>query len=74
MARSNDYNSASSQFFIVQKDATSLDGDYAVFGYVTEGMEIVDKIVDDITPMDEMGTVEKEKQPIITSIKKVNDK
>ena len=37
MARSNDYNSASSQFFIVHEDSTFLDGQYAVFGYVTEG-------------------------------------
>ena len=46
MARSQDPNSASSQFFIVQEDAAGaqLDGKYAVFGYVTEGMEIVDKI------------------------------
>ena len=75
MARNGmDMNSASSQFFIVQKDATTLDGDYAAFGYVTEGMDIVDKIVEEIEPNDEMGTVEKEKQPIITSIRKVTKK
>ena len=39
MARSQDPNSASSQFFIVHEDSTFLDGEYAVFGYVTEGME-----------------------------------
>ena len=44
MARSTDYDSASSQFFIVQADSTFLDGDYAAFGHVTEGMDIVDEI------------------------------
>ena len=46
MARSQDYDSASSQFFIVQEDSTYLDGQYAAFGYVTEGMDVVDKIAE----------------------------
>lgn len=69
MARSSDYNSASSQFFIVQKDSTYLDGQYAVFGYVTSGMDIVDNICKDTPVVDNNGTVEKENQPVITSIK-----
>lgn len=44
MARSQDVNSAGSQFFIVLKDAKSLDGEYTVFGKVTSGMDAVDKI------------------------------
>ena len=44
MARSSNNDSASSQFFIVHKDSTYLDGNYACFGYVTDGMDIVDKI------------------------------
>lgn len=44
MARSNLPDSASSQFYITLADVNFLDGDYAVFGYVTEGMDIVDKI------------------------------
>lgn len=44
MARSRDPNSAGSQFFIVLKDAGSLDGQYSVFGKVTSGMDSVDKI------------------------------
>ena len=69
MARSRDYNSASSQFFIVQQDSTFLDGQYAAFGYVTEGMEIVDKICEE-TPVADMqtGYVEPENQPVITKI------
>ena len=46
MARSQDPDSAGSQFFIVVKDSTFLDNQYTVFGEVTSGMEVVDKIVD----------------------------
>ena len=44
MARAYDPNSASSQFFIMHKDAPHLDGQYAAFGKVTEGMDVVDEI------------------------------
>jgi peptidyl-prolyl cis-trans isomerase B (cyclophilin B) len=44
MARSADPNSASSQFYITLADVSFLDGNYAVFGYVTQGMDVVDKI------------------------------
>jgi cyclophilin family peptidyl-prolyl cis-trans isomerase len=44
MARSQDPNSAGSQFFIVLKDSNFLDGQYTVFGRVTAGMDAVDKI------------------------------
>ncbi len=44
MARTNDPNSASSQFFIMHKDAPHLDGGYAAFGEVVSGIEVVDKI------------------------------
>lgn len=73
MARSNKYDSASSQFFIVHEDSTSLDGDYACFGYVTEGMEIVDAICE-ATPVADsnLGTVLKENQPVIESIKVID--
>ncbi len=68
MARSSDMDSASSQFFIVQQNSTYLDGDYAVFGYVTSGIEIVDKICEDVTVQDSNGTVLKDDQPVISSI------
>lgn len=68
MARSNDFNSASSQFFIVQEDSTYLDGQYAAFGYVTKGMDIVDKIAEEAVVEDSNGTVLYENQPIIKSI------
>ena len=68
MARSSDPNSASSQFFIVQTDSTFLDGDYAAFGHVTEGMDVVDEICKDAVPTDDNGTIEADKQPVIESI------
>jgi len=69
MARSNAYNSASSQFFIVQKDFKSWDGQYAAFGYVTEGMDVVDKVCRDAQPSDGNGTIPADKQPVMTSVK-----
>ncbi len=68
MARAADPDSASSQFFIVQTDSTFLDGDYAGFGHVTEGMDIVDQICKDAKPTDNNGTIEEEEQPVIESI------
>lgn len=68
MARSSDYNSASSQFFIVHKDSLFLDGQYAAFGTVTKGIEIVDAICQNTKVIDSNGTVLKENQPIINSI------
>nr|WP_242954914.1 peptidylprolyl isomerase [Pseudoflavonifractor sp. An176] len=73
MARSSDYNSASSQFFIVQEDSTNLDGDYAVFGYVTQGMDVVDAICEAAQPTDDNGTISAEDQPVITSITILTD-
>jgi peptidyl-prolyl cis-trans isomerase B (cyclophilin B) len=46
MARSQDPNSAGSQFFIVVKDSHFLDGQYTAFGKVTSGMDVADKIID----------------------------
>ena len=72
MARSNDYDSASSQFFIVQEDSSHLDGLYAGFGHVTSGMDIVDKIAKNTKVEDANGTVLKENQPIINKIEYVD--
>ena len=68
MARSNDYNSASSQFFIMQTTNHTLDGSYAAFGTVTSGMEVVDAICANTPVEDANGTVLPENQPRITSI------
>lgn len=68
MARSSMPNSASSQFFIVHKDSTFLDGQYAAFGTVTSGMDVVDKICADTAVEDDNGTVAKNNQPVIEKI------
>ncbi|MBQ1492246.1 MAG: peptidylprolyl isomerase, partial [Blautia sp.] len=68
MARSTDFNSASSQFFIMHGDAEYLDGAYAAFGQVTSGIEVVDKICDNAQPTDSNGTIRPEAQPVITRL------
>ncbi len=69
MARNSvSMDSASSQFFIVQQDSTFLDGQYASFGKVTEGMEVVDQIAKDAKPIDNNGTIPSAQQPVINSI------
>ena len=73
MARSNDPNSASSQFFIVHEDSTFLDPDYAAFGTVTDGMDVVDAICKDAQPTDGNGTIPADQQPVITSITILTD-
>ncbi len=68
MARASDPDSASSQFFITVADATFLDGSYAAFGRVTEGLEIVQQIAKDARPIDNNGTIPRGEQPVIESI------
>ncbi|RVU97897.1 peptidylprolyl isomerase [Coriobacteriales bacterium OH1046] len=69
MARpGNDFNGASSQFFIMQETNHSLDGQYAAFGTVTGGMEIVDAICAHTPVEDDNGTVLPENQPRIASV------
>jgi len=68
MARAQNPDSASSQFFIVEADSPFLDGSYAAFGRVTEGMEIAEKIAKDARPVDNNGTIPPEQQPVIESI------
>jgi len=68
MARAgHDFNSAGSQFFICHGDPTFLDGEYAAFGLVTEGMDVVDRLAE--TPaQDGNGSVAPEDMPVITAI------
>ena len=68
MARANDPDSASSQFFIVHEDSTFLDGQYAAFGHVTDGMDVVDAICENTPVQDNNGTVKAADQPVITSV------
>ena len=67
MARSGNPDSAGSQFFICHGDSKFLDGDYAAFGRVTEGMDVVDRLAD--TPNDgPNGSVASKDMPVIKSI------
>lgn len=68
MARSNDPDSASSQFFIVHEDSTHLDGDYAAFGEVVSGMDVVDTVCEQAQPVDSNGTIASGQQPVIETI------
>ena len=72
MARSTLPDSASSQVFIMHQDGTALDGQYACFGYVTSGMEIVDEICENAVVIDDNGTVPSENQPVIESVEVVD--
>lgn len=72
MARSRKYDSASSQFFIVHEDSTFLDGEYACFGYVKSGIEVVDAICETVPVEDDNGTTLKENRPVIESIKVID--
>lgn len=69
MARSQDPDSASSQFFITVADSEFLDGQYAAFGHVTEGMDVAEQIAKDAKPTDGNGTIPPEEQPVIETIK-----
>ena len=68
MARANDPDSGSSQFFIVHEDSTFLDGQYEAFGHVTDGMEVVDAICEAVPVQDNNGTVAAADQPVITAV------
>lgn len=70
MARSSDPNSASCQFFIVHDDAavSSLDGKYAAFGRVIEGIEVVDAVCEAAQPIDGNGYIAPDAQPVIKTI------
>ncbi len=68
MARSRDYNSASCQFFIMLGDEPRLDGDYAAFGKVVEGMDVIDSVMASIKTVGSNGEVAPKDQPIIEKI------
>lgn len=69
MARTPIKDSASSQFFIMHQDAPHLDGEYAAFGWVTSGIEVVDAICDSTQVIDGNGTVLPGYEPIIKEIR-----
>ena len=73
MARGQDYNSGSAQFFITVEDKEeSLDGRYAAFGKVLSGMEVADKIVEDANPTDDNGSINLDERPVIEKIRLID--
>ena len=72
MARSQSYDSASSQFFIMHDDGFHLDGNYAAFGEVFCGMWVVDRICQETPVTDNNGTVTAANQPVIEAIRRVD--
>ena len=73
MARSQDPNSASSQFFICHADATFLDGEYSAFGKVVEGMDVIDAVAEvkcSYNPVDRSNTTPVD-PPVIEYVKVV---
>ena len=72
MARSQNPDSASSQFFICHADSTFLDGQYACFGYVTDGMDVVDAVCEAAQPTDDNGTIPADQQPVITEVRMID--
>lgn len=68
MARAQDMNSGSSQFFIVHEDSPHLNGKYAAFGYVVEGMEVVDAVCESAKPVDFNGSIAPDNQPVIKTV------
>ena len=68
MARSQSPNSAGSQFFIMHEDGDFLDGQYAAFGKVIDGIDVVDYIAATARPTDGNGSIAKADQPVIKAI------
>ena len=68
MARAKNPDSASSQFFITVADSTFLDGAYAAFGHVTDGMDVAEQIAKDAKPIDNNGTIPADQQPVIERV------
>lgn len=68
MARSRDYNGASCQFFIMLGDEPRLDGDYAAFGKVIEGMDVIEAVAKSVETVGYNGEINEDEQPIIEKI------
>ena len=73
MARSSSYNSASTQFFIMHEDGLQLDGQYAAFGRVIDGMDVVDKICENTPTTDSNGSVPPQNRPVIKEIRIIEE-
>jgi peptidyl-prolyl cis-trans isomerase B (cyclophilin B) len=74
MARSSSYNSASTQFFIMHEDSPHLDNQYAAFGRVIDGMDVVDAVCNNAIVVDNNGTVPEAYRPVIKEIRIIDNK
>ena len=72
MARTSDYNGGGCQFFIMDSDYTAFDGQYACFGYVTDGMDYIDEICNLTEMQDSNGTIAPDDQPVIAEIRVID--
>lgn len=72
MARTSDFNGGGCQFFIMDSDYTAFDGQYACFGYVTEGMDVIDDICMNTEAVDGNGTIPPASQPVISEIRVID--
>ena len=72
MARTSDPDGGGCQFFIMDSDYTGFDGQYACFGYVTDGMDYIDEICNNTQMLDANGTVAPDEQPIISEIRVID--
>ena len=72
MARTSNYDGGGCQFFIMDSDYTGFDGQYACFGYVTDGMDYIDEICNNTQMQDSNGTIAPEDQPVISEIRVID--
>ena len=72
MARTSDFDGGGCQFFIMDSDYTAFDGQYACFGYVTDGMDYIDEICNLTQMQDANGTIAPDDQPVISEIRVID--
>ena len=72
MARTSNFDGGGCQFFIMDADYTAFDGQYACFGYVTDGMDYIDEICNMTEMQDSNGTIAPQDQPVISEIRVID--
>lgn len=72
MARTSNFDGGGCQFFIMDSDYTGFDGQYACFGYVTDGMDAIDEICNMTEMQDANGTIAPDDQPVISEVRVID--
>lgn len=72
MARTSNFDGGGCQFFIMDSDYTGFDGQYACFGYVTDGMDYIDEICNMTEMQDANGTIAPDDQPVISEVRVID--